>query len=252
MSCLTPAGLVITGQQPLEPKLADDMTALFAGLGLSGCVTVAEDVFIARSNWKLWTENFLECWHCTPNHPELAATESHVRLFEAEDYQTYAADCAAARRRAEQAGFTLPDDRELDPADPVFAFWEVAPLGGGRSSPSPNGQRLGPALASEAMDGLFVYGAVGPFLHFSIAVDHAVIFSFLPINSEETEVRTVWLAREAMDSDAATWLWKRTLAQDRSLTEALHQSVKSRHYRGGQYLSHEQRAARFTKWATKS
>lgn len=248
LTCREGGGVILAAQRPLIAPAINDALSLFAALGVDRAVPVAEDRFVARCNWKIWVENFLECWHCATNHPELARTEGHVRQFEAEDHAAFTVDRRAMEDRAQRHGFVLPISRELEPDDDVFTFWEAVPLGGGRCSPTRDGARLGPALACEGLDGAFVFGSIGPFVHFSIAVDHAVLFSFVPHCIDETIVQTRWLAMPGADTDAINWLWSRTLVQDRTLTERQQRGITSRLYRGGHYLHHEQRTARFTAW----
>jgi glycine betaine catabolism A len=230
---------------PILEQLADRLGTFH----LADAVVAAHQSFVARCNWKLWVENFLECWHCQLNHPQLSSTEAHIRQLEAEDYESYLAEQNAWRRRADRAGYSPGIGVELCSDDPVFGFCETVALGGQRRSPTPTGNRLGPALADEGLDGGIVFGALGPFLHFSIAVDHAVIFSFIPTACDQTRVDCYWLTRSAkVDQDSLTWLWRHTLEQDRRLTERLHRSVGSGLYTGGCYVSHEQRSARFARW----
>lgn len=248
LGCASVGGLVVASHSPIERAAFAEIEAILVQFGLAGARFAVEDRFVARCNWKLWVENFLECWHCAPNHPELSATEAHVRQFETGDHGGYASDIAAVYRSTAQAGLSLHQGIELNPGDRIFTFCEIAPLGQGRTSPTPNGNRIGPTLANDALEGCFAYGAIGPFLHFSIAVDYAVIFSFLPLDVDRTEIRICWYAAGNVDSSALTWLWRRTLRQDRSLVEAMHGSVGSTLYRGGLYLEHEQRTARFISW----
>lgn len=248
LACREGGGIILAAQRPIASETVDKAVALFKMLGVDRATPIADERFIVKCNWKIWVENFLECWHCTINHPELSITEGHVRQFERDDYAGFSFDRQNLVKQAERFDLALPPSCELDPSDTIFAFWEVVPLGGNRHSPTPDGGRLGPALASEGLDGGFVFGAIGPFLHFSVAVDHAVLFSFLPHRADETVVHTRWLGLPDTDAEAVSWLWRNTLAQDQALTERQQRGVNSRFYRGGSYLPHEQRTNRFTAW----
>lgn len=243
------AGLHLLAPPAAHDLIGERFTECLSAFHLADAVVQARESFIARCNWKLWVENFLECWHCHPNHPQLSSIEGHIRQIEAGDYECYMAEQDSWRKRAARVGFPISAGIEIDPGELVFGFCETVALGGRRRSPTPDGRRIGPALANDGLDGGIVFGAIGPFLHFSIAVDHAVLFSFVPITCDQTRVDCQWLTRAGdIDHEPLTWLWKHTLEQDRKLTERLHRSVASGLYAGGCYLAAEQRAARFSQW----
>ena len=50
------------------------MTPYFAPHELGPAKVAFESTIVENGNWKLVWENNRECYHCTPNHPELCRT----------------------------------------------------------------------------------------------------------------------------------------------------------------------------------
>src|SRR6202035_3702987 len=68
-------GLIFTtfAKDPLDLGAAADALARSAGVhGWATAKVAHRELYAIRSNWKLAIENYMECYHCTPAHPEFS------------------------------------------------------------------------------------------------------------------------------------------------------------------------------------
>ena len=68
----------------------------------------------------------------------------------------------------------------------------------------------------------FLFGSLGPFIHFSIYSDYAVFFNFIPQSAISTQVEISWIANSGLSTEqveATAWLWHHTIQQDCRLCE---------------------------------
>ncbi len=57
---------------PLHDQLGD-LGRILEPYGIASLVTLAAHEYVVESNWKVLSENYNECYHCTTIHPELCA-----------------------------------------------------------------------------------------------------------------------------------------------------------------------------------
>jgi Rieske 2Fe-2S family protein len=81
---------------------------------------------------------------------------------------------------------------------------------------------------------------MNPFVFVAMANDHAMMFQFLPLGPEATDVVISWLvngsAHESdVDIDRMIWLWDVTTIQDKQIIERNAQGVRSLAYEPGPY-----------------
>ena len=245
------AGLLFVRLQGGDcPFVEPELGAMLARAGVAEARPVARERLHARVNWKLWVENFLECLHCHVAHPELSSVESHINQFEAGHHVAFFAGQAAWKATARAAGWTVFPAREPAPEDDCFQFIETLALGTGRVSGTRSGAPLGPPLVGKGFKGGAIYGALGPCLHITVYMDHAVVFDFRPAGPEETDIEITWLTRGTAtpDRQELTWLWLNTLRQDIALTENVQRNLRADVLPKGLYVQEEERSAAFTRW----
>ena len=63
-------------------SIVDDIAQFFGPHKLAEAKTCERRSYRIQANWKLVTENFWECYHCGPTHPELAEVMGYVRAFD--------------------------------------------------------------------------------------------------------------------------------------------------------------------------
>ena len=259
-------GLIFINLSADEP---DDFDATFGDMGPILDYHGIADARIAHAgsyptdaNWKLVVENFFECYHCVPSHPEFCSI--------------HAAESLVAVGAGPSSG----------PADAVASFapklqaWEASaaalgrPIGTIDDAASSSHLRLlmqrmnKPGWASETQDGSAPAPLMGKrtapdggrmhlsFSPFSqiVADDHfAILFQFTPRSALRSDVEMIWLvdgrASEAeVDLAKMTWGYHATTTQDKVITEANQAGIMSSRYQPGRYSDQEGSLIKFQQW----
>jgi len=185
------------------------------------------------ANWKLVLENYHECYHCGPAHPEfshlhaLAAPRARVLSHEA-DPLTGLADV--------EAWGATPDGAE------VVRIMRSRLLPGFETG-SEDGAPLAPPMGEGGTraPGLCVFAELGFLSAFLAYPDHGVIYRFAPVSPLGARMEVIWLvsgaAREGVDYNPArlAWLWDVTSLADKKIIERNQAGVKSRAYEPGPF-----------------
>ncbi|WP_295637971.1 aromatic ring-hydroxylating dioxygenase subunit alpha [Novosphingobium sp.] len=259
-------GLVFINLSADEP---DDFDATFGDVGpileyhgLADARIAHAGSYPTDANWKLVVENFFECYHCVPSHPEFCSI--------------HAAESIVAVGAGPSSG----------PADAIASFapklqaWEASaaalgrPIGTIDEPPTSSHLRLlmqrmnKPGWASETQDGTPPAPLMGQrtapdggrmhlsFSPFSqiVADDHFVIlFQFTPRSALRSDVEMIWLvdgrASEAeVDLAKMTWGYHATTTQDKVITEANQAGIMSSRYQPGRYSDQEGSVINFQQW----
>jgi Rieske 2Fe-2S family protein len=249
-------GLIFTtfAKDPLDLGAAADALARSAGVhGWATAKVAHREMYSIRANWKLAIENYMECYHCAPAHPEFS--KRHVLARPAELNVELE---RAGRKRAEALGILVPDIDQYACAAPTgresVAVMRSA-LHDGIVSATDDGRSVARLMgAFSAPDGNSTYFDIGPISHFLAYPDHGVIYQFIPRTVDRTDMEVIWLvhqdAVEGVDYDVGrlTWLWKTTSAEDKKIVEMNQAGVNSRFFEPGPYSLQETYAARFVDW----
>ena len=249
-------GLIFTtfAKDPLDLDAAADALAGSAGVhGWATAKVAHREMYSIRANWKLAIENYMECYHCAPAHPEFA--KRHVLARPAELNVELE---RAGRKRAEALGIVVPDiDRYGCAARTGRESVAVmrSALHDGIVSATDDGRSVARLMgAFSAPDGNSTYFDIGPISHFLAYPDHGVIYQFIPRTVDQTDMEVIWLvhqdAVEGVDYDVGrlTWLWKTTSTEDKKIVEMNQAGVNSRFFEPGPYSLQETYAARFIDW----
>ncbi|HYB08297.1 MAG TPA: aromatic ring-hydroxylating dioxygenase subunit alpha [Alphaproteobacteria bacterium] len=204
------------------------------------------------ANWKLAVENYLECYHCSPSHPEYSrfhALEQPLPRIEKLN--------ARMRERAEALGVDIPAyDHWVPSADGEEAVrgFRYA-LYDGVETGSMDGKAVAPLLGRfNGFDGGVTSIHLGPASFLVSYTDHGVIYRFVPRTVATCEMEVIWLvradAREGVDYDPGrlTWLWKVTSEEDKRIVEDNQLGINSRYYEPGPYAPMEHFTNRFVEW----
>jgi phenylpropionate dioxygenase-like ring-hydroxylating dioxygenase large terminal subunit len=249
-------GLIFTtfAKDPLDLGAAADALARSAGVhGWATAKVAHREMYSIRANWKLAIENYMECYHCAPAHPEFS--KRHVLARPAELNVELE---LAGRKRAEALGIVVPDIDHYGCAARTgresVAVMRSA-LHDGIVSATDDGRSVARLMgAFSAPDGNSTYFDIGPISHFLAYPDHGVIYQFIPRTVDQTDMEVIWLvhqdAVEGVDYDVGrlTWLWKTTSAEDKKIVEMNQAGVNSRFFEPGPYSLQETYAARFVDW----
>lgn len=249
-------GLVFTtfAAEPLGFEEASQAIANTAGVyGWAKAKVAHHELYSIEANWKLAVENYMECYHCAPAHPEYAKRHVYARP----DHMNEEIE-RDARRRAEALGVAIDDiDRYGCHAGPGQESSAVmrSSLHDGLQSATADGRSLGRLMgAYSASDGNSTFFDIGPLSDFLAYVDHGVIYRFIPRSVQHTEMQVLWLVdQEAVegedyDIESLTWLWKTTSAEDKKIVEMNQAGVNSRFFVPGPYSMQEAYAERFVEW----
>ena len=220
-----------------------------------GAKIAARESFTFKANWKLAVENYVECYHCRAAHPEYS--ELHANELRDEDDKLVALN-QVMDRKAGQFGVDIrPSDHWATPTASGeegtltlrYALYE------GYLTGSKGGKPVAPLMGDFADYDLGVtYIHMGPTCFIIAYPDHVVLFRFLPVSADETELELIWLVRPDAEAgkdyrhDALTWLWVVTSTADKTIVEHNQQGVDSRFYEPGPYTPMEADAIRMCEW----
>ncbi|MEE3327747.1 MAG: aromatic ring-hydroxylating dioxygenase subunit alpha [Myxococcota bacterium] len=255
--CRVSAGLIFVCFAESPPDLQEVDEALQQSLGRYGwgSARVAKRVtYTVSANWKLVTENYQECYHCRPSHPEFARFHATERPDEdVVDLRKAALEKAAA------SGIVIPEiyhwPEGSQPGREGVSCSNDAMYEGGLTG-SQDGSPVAPFMGDfdDYHGGFMTYLDVGPSSFFLAYPDHGVMYLFMPRSVQQTDMDIIWLvdgeAEEGKDYtlEELTWLWKVTSDEDKKIIEQNQQGVNSRYYVPGPYVPMEYQAQDFTTW----
>jgi len=204
------------------------------------------------ANWKLAVENYLECYHCAPAHPEYArlhALEQPPARIETLQQRLRERATVFGTNAATHSHWRSSDSGE----EAVFGF--RYPLHDGVETGSADGKLVAPLMGNlHGSDGGATSVHFGPASFFLAYADHGVIYRFIPHAVDRTEMEVIWLVRgdanTAIDFDLQklTWLWRVTSEADQRIIEQNQLGVASRYYAPGPYAPMEANTSRYIAW----
>ncbi|MDG1418294.1 MAG: aromatic ring-hydroxylating dioxygenase subunit alpha [Maricaulis sp.] len=250
------SGLIFISLQASSPTIqpaSKALTPILEAFGTSALKIAASESYNIAANWKLAIENYHECYHCGPAHPEYS--QHHTLKLPSTEF-----DAQQTRMRDRWAECGVPDqayDFQDDKA-PIgaqgFAYSRSA-LFEGSVTGSQSGNALAPLLGRLTQ---YDRGAsdinLGPVSFFLIYSDHMMTFRFLPTGLQSCRCDISWLvhadAQEGKDYSlsALTWLWDITTKADKTIILDNQAGINSRFYDPGPFSEMEQWTKRFIDW----
>jgi len=234
--------------------IENDLAAPLAPYRLERAKVAQRRTYTIESNWKLAVENYCECYHCQPAHPEYSV--GHGRAVSAAEQ---AALLEPVLARAEAAGLT----QQFYIRNSWLAAGELGTDRGykryalmrGHRTGSRDGSPLAPLLGSiREYDGGATDLHFGPMMFGLAYCDHVVLYRFTPRALRSTDCEILWLvngsAVEGKDYDLAelTWLWDVTTVADKQIIERNQAGVDSRFYVPGPLSTMEEFTGLFLQW----
>lgn len=226
----------------------------FAPHNLVDAKVAFESTIIEEANWKLVWENNRECYHCSPNHPELCVTFPEAPTISGVDGAGDDPMIAAHWQRMH--GLGLPSGFSIS-ADGQYRTTRM-PLLPGTVSYTMTGQAavkrpLSDSVSEPDTGTLLLFNYPSIWNH--VLSDHAVTFRVTPIGPLRTAVTTKWLVhRDAVegvdyDLETLTEVWVATNDQDRRIVEENQRGVCSPAFEPGPYNArHESGVIQFVDW----
>jgi Rieske 2Fe-2S family protein len=224
--------------------------------GWGNAKVALRETYSINANWKLAVENYMECYHCQPAHPEFSRRHVYARPA----WKTAQLELAG-RRRAEQLGIFIDDVDQygcaaIPGAESVSVFRSTLTQGvdSAVADDRPIARLMGEFAAH---DGNSTYFDIGPLSDFLAYADHGIMYRFVPRAAQLTEMEVLWLvhadAVEGADYEVAKlkWLWSTTSMEDKKIVEMNQAGVSSRWFEPGPYSLQEPYALRFVEWYLK-
>ena len=219
--------------EPLRPPLA--------AYDLPNARIAHQHSYRGQANWKLCLENYLECYHCATAHRVYAKMHT---LKDPQEKVQNVLDAMWARAEAVTGvpGIAM-DHRQMYDQAPGFgacASHQRYGLFEGFLTGSEDGQPVAPLMGRmqgyDGGAGDFQFGPVSFMLNYP---DHCVLYRFLPLGPDDTDMTVVWFvdgnAVEGVDyeRDRVTWLWHHTTLEDEYIISRNRAGVLSRLYEPG-------------------
>ena len=234
-------------------EFENDMAGPLAPYQLERTKVAHRQNYPIASNWKLAVENYCECYHCAPAHPEYSV--GHGRAIPETEW---AGLMDQVKAKGVIAGLTQDVVKRswLDSSSfGVDRGFERYPLLRGHQSGSRDGSPVAPLLGTiKAYDGGTVDLHLGPVTFGLAYCDHVVLYRFTPRAQHNTDCEITWLVNESAvegkDYDRAelTWLWHVTTLADKQIIERNQAGVDSRFYEPGPLSPMENFTRQFLQW----
>lgn len=245
--------ICLAEEPPPFDDIARDIDQFFRPHNLPEAKIAFQMSHVMRANWKIVAENFWECYHCGPAHPELASVMSYVRAF---DSKSAAAERAEYTERWKESANRLGRiTGNVERHDGVcHQIWRV-PIREGFVTQSREGKPVAPLMGNYTeYDGAVTAIEFFPLIWLLSCNDYAMLTRFTPRSVLETEAQAIWLVRgDAVEGrdynvDDVTWMWRRTLEEDFQITENNQRGVTSRAYKPGPYSEMERPIEKLISW----
>ncbi len=243
-------GLIYICLNPNPPdfdKLQHDFTNFLKPFDIKNAKIGHQKSYTLRTNWKLITENFRECYHCGPAHPEYCSAVVGANMRESATEETLKKEKTWKIRGLETGTIPFVGDS--------FHFAVRYPLRNGVLSYSLDGGEVAIPMGKHQDYDAGVVGLVSyPNFWIDAVADYVWIMKITPINYGKTQVDITWLvdkkAIEGIDYtvERLTEFWKITAEQDWTLCENNFAGIESSAYSSGLLAPAEQEVVDFLEW----
>ncbi len=239
-----------------DPLDFTDAAAMITGTcgvyGWAGAKVAHRQTYRLAANWKLAVENYVECYHCGPAHPEYSEVhvlEKPMEQIEALNAAMVARTCALGIDVVEASPWETSDTGREAIRSFRYALYD------GMKSASVDGGPVAPLMGKfRDFDGGVTSLHFGGLSYMVAYPDHGVIYRFIPQGVDACDMELVWLvagdAVEGVDYDLArlTWLWQVTSDQDKAIIETTARGVRSHYFRPGPIAPMEAQSQRYITW----
>lgn len=223
-------GLVWVHLGTSPPPLEDSHSELASRLspwGIRELVRCGQRVYRVAANWKMVLQNYSECYHCAPVHPQLIALSPPT-----------------------SGGNDLLDGPVLG------GFMDIRKEGGSLTC---SGERCGVYLEGLSMElrQRVYYYVCFPQMLLSLHPDYVMIHWLTPISPTETAIECNWFFHKEATKDPsfrpedAIEFWDRTNREDWRVSELTQRGVQSSRYEPGPYGNRESMAAALDRYYLK-
>ena len=250
------AGLIFVCLADAPPdfsQTAADLEVYLSPHGLERTKICRRTVETIRANWKVVVENFWECYHCAPTHPEFCSVMSYAHAQNNERLAEERTEFEISWESATRAAGRLVG--KVTRREPSLHLGGRLPIRSGYLTQSRGGKPVAPLLGEyTTYDGGITSFTHLPLIWYVVANDYAFLTRFTPIAPLETELELIWLVRNTAvedvdyDPDEVCWMWRETAAQDKTICEDNQRGILSSRYQPGPYSKAEQSVEEFIEW----
>ena len=232
--------------------------------GLSKSKIAFKKTYPTIGNWKLTLDNFHECYHCLPAHPEYCQVHSkeYIQAYGAGNNTgpksiEFSNQLKKWNKKTENLGY-LTGEFSDEGFSNFFRSAERTPFDGDRLSETKDG-KPGSILMGKfkEFDGGYTTVGTSPFNSIIMSNDFATTFTFIPRGPMETDVEIMWLVHEDAiegkdyDLNNLIWMWDQTTIADKKIIENNQKGVMSKKYIPGPLSEMELGLKKLKKWYLK-
>ena len=219
-----------------------------------------------EANFKLVLENFQECYHCGPAHPELCSIHEKdwvytmgagVGTAPEKDTKEYLEKIQPWIEKCKSNG--VPSETYLETEEGLRnglnRYVDRTPIGNGHQSQTKDGRPASTLMGKfKEFDGGLTQVSFNPFGCCYLLNDFVVMFVFKPVSIEHSEVELIWLVREDAEEgkdyqcEDISYIWDVTTAADTTIIENNQKGVFSRAFSPGVLSENESAVTYFYNW----
>ena len=232
---------------PAFEPVADGFLPFLKPYRLPHARVAAKKRYVLRTNWKLITENFRECYHCGAAHPEYCKAVIGANLKESAAEQLAEKQSVWAEKGLATQGIDFSGDS--------FHFAVRYPLRPDVLSYSLDGKEVSLPMGDHPDHDAGVLGlVVYPNFWIDAVSDYVWTMRITPVSASKCYVDLTWLvdgrAEEGRDYDTGHLMafWKVTGEQDWELCENNFRGIESSRYEPGPYAPSELDVVKFVDW----
>jgi len=214
--------------------------------GLKNAKIATKKVYPTNGNWKLTLDNFHECYHCLPSHPEYCQVHSkeYIQAYGAgnntgPESKVFKKKLDEWNNKTKELGYLTGEFSEINFSN-FFRSAERTPFDNNRLSETKSGKPASTLMGNfKNFDGGYTTIGTSPFNSLIMSNDFATTFTFIPRGPMKTDVEIMWLvdenASEGKDYniDELTWMWNETTIADKRIIENNQNGVLSKKYKPG-------------------
>ena len=237
-----------------------DMAAILDYHGFADAKVAQKASYPTAANWKLVVENFLECYHCQPAHPEFCSMHPPEALLAvgagpssgpADAVAAYTPVLEAWEQRVSAMGRPVGNIDDAPDSSHLRLVMQRT-ISDGYLSETADGTAASSLMGKRPeFDGGRMHLAFSPISHVVACNDFAILFQFTPRTATLTDVDISWIVdSKAENPDVAkmVWAWDVTTLQDRQITEDNQAGITSKRYSPGRYSEQERGVVNFQTW----
>ncbi len=237
-----------------------DMAAILDYHGFADAKVAHKASYPTAANWKLVVENFLECYHCQPAHPEFCSMHPPEALVAVgagpssgptDAVEAYMPVLEAWERRVAAMGRPVGNIDDTPDSTHLRLVMQRT-IRDGYQSETADGTAASSLMGKRTeFDGGRMHLAFSPISHVVACNDFAILFQFTPRTATLTDVDISWIVgANAENPDVAkmVWAWDVTTVQDRQITEDNQAGIQSKRYIPGRYSDQERGVVNFQSW----